>query len=255
MLFYVGMHRPWDVRHVARAFISVNRLRHRNKPVACADWIMDSASFTELATYGRYRHDVAEYAEIVNRIAAINPGLKAVVAQDYMCEPWIVAKTGLSVDEHQRLTIERYDALCRLVRGVYVMPVLQGYLVHEYLAHIDQYGDRLAPGAYVGVGSVCKRNASPMQVEAVLAAIKIKRPDLRLHGFGIKLTSLSNSLIRECLHSADSMAWSFSARKQGRKHNHWTEAVAFSKRVAELERYDRVHLRPLYGHQYTLDLG
>ena len=77
-----------------------------------------------------------------------------------MCEPWIIRKTGLSVAEHQCLTIERYDALLPLVQGVYVMPVLQGYMAEDYLRHLDMYGDRLSHGAYVGVGSVCKRNTS-----------------------------------------------------------------------------------------------
>lgn len=230
MMFYVGLHQPSDSGRVARAFISVNRVRGRKKPVA-GEWIMDSGAFTELATYGRYRHGVEEYAAEVNRLAAINSGLKTVVSQDWMCEGWMLEKTGLTVADHQRLTIERYDDLLALIRGVDLMPVLQGYLVHEYLAHIEQYGDRLKRGMHVGVGSVCKRNGSPAQIEAVLTAIKIRRPDLRLHGFGLKTTALGSGLVRECLHSADSMAWSFAARRQGRNANDWREAAAFAATI------------------------
>ena len=39
------------------------------------------------------------------------------------------------VADHQRLTIERYDALVPLVKP-YVMPVLQGYTVGDYLRHL-----------------------------------------------------------------------------------------------------------------------
>ena len=31
---------------------------------------------------------------------------------DFFCEPWIVAKMGLSVEEHQRSTLENYLELC-----------------------------------------------------------------------------------------------------------------------------------------------
>lgn len=229
MMFYIGLHQPSDAHRFERAFISVNRMRGRKKAVGSREWIMDSGAFTELATHGRYRHSVAEYAAEINRWAG--RGLIAAVAQDWMCEPWIVAKTGLSIAEHQRLTIERYDALLPLVHGVYVMPVLQGYAIEDYLSHIEQYGDRLAYGAYVGVGSVCKRNVDMRQIEAVFVAIKRARPDLRLHGFGLKITSLASGVVRDCLYSADSMAWSFAARKNGGDANDWQEAAKFLRRI------------------------
>lgn len=230
-MFYIGLHQPADARHFDRAFISINRLRGRKKAVPSSEWIMDSGAFTEIATHGRYRHGVEEYAAEINRWSYPGSGLVAAVSQDWMCEPWIVEKTGLSVAEHQRLTIERYDALLPLAEGVYVMPVLQGYTITEYLDHLGQYGDRLAHGAYVGVGSVCKRNVDVRQVEAILSAIKRKRPDLRLHGFGLKITALFSGVVRDCLYSADSMAWSFAARKQGRNANCWREAAAFIRRI------------------------
>lgn len=228
-MFYVGLHQPSDAGHFGRAFISVNRVRGRRKPVASDDWIMDSGAFTEITTHGRYRHGPEEYAAEVNRLAAINPGLKVAVSQDWMCEPWVLEITGLTVEEHQRLTVERYDAIRALVRDVYVMPVLQGYKIEDYLSHIDQYGERLTRGMYVGVGSVCKRNGDVRQIEAILTTIKRKRPDLRLHGFGLKTTALSSGLVRDSLHTADSMAWSFAARRQGRDANDWREASAFVK--------------------------
>jgi hypothetical protein len=105
------------------------------------------------------------------------------------------------------------------------MPVLQGYDPADYVSHIRQYGDRLARGAWVGVGSVCKRNGNKAAIEAVLWTIKKERPDLRLHGFGLKSTALGSSLVARLLHSADSMAWSFAARMTGRNGNDWREAA------------------------------
>jgi hypothetical protein len=78
---------------------------------------------------------------------------------------------------------------------------------------------------------VCKRNAEPIAVAAVLRAIKGVRPDLRLHGFGVKTTSLRALGVRELLYSADSMAWSLAARKQGRDANDWREALAFTAAI------------------------
>ena len=233
MLFYVGLHQPSDANKFDRAFISINRIRGRKKPLGATYWIMDSGAFTEVSTYGQYRSDVADYAREVNRWNH-DSSLVAAVSQDWMCEPWILQKTGLTVADHQRLTIERYEALLQLVPKIRILPVLQGYLTDDYLAHVDQYGARLPQGAYVGVGSICKRNTDVGQIENILASIKRKRPDLRLHGFGLKTTALASQAVRICLYSADSMAWSFSARKQGRNRNCWREAARFAERIEDL---------------------
>ena len=113
----------------------------------------------------------------------------------------------------------------------YNLPVLQGYRPEEYVSHLHQYGDRLGTGAWIGVGSVCKRNSKPEQIEAILKAINRERPDLRIHAFDVKLTALGNKIVRDLLWSADSMAWSFAARWQGRNPNDWREAAAFTEKV------------------------
>jgi hypothetical protein len=230
MLFYVGLHQPSDAQHFERACLSVNVLRKRQKPLGAKAWLMDSGAFTEIAKHGGYRHSVDDYAEVINRWAS-DPAMVAAVAQDYMCEPWMVAKTGLSIPQHQRLTIERYDALLPLVPRTYVMPVLQGYAPSEYVTHLRMYGSRLGVGVYVGVGSICKRNTDVAAIETVLLAIKRERPDLRLHGFGIKTTALGSGVVCQNLHSADSMAWSFAARREGRNQNDWREAKAFIDKI------------------------
>lgn len=241
-MFYVGLHQPADAKHFDRAFISVNRIRRRKKAVEAGAWIMDSGAFTEISKFGEYRSSVAEYAAEINRWVD-DTKLVAAVSQDYMCEPFILQKTGLTVEDHQRLTIERYDTLRALVDPrIYIMPVLQGYSVADYLRHLEMYGERLARGDYVGVGSICKRNTDIGAIEDILTSIKRKRSDLRLHGFGLKTTALSSWVVCDCLHSADSMAWSFAARRQGRNANDWREAKAF---------IERIRVRPT---QLTMDL-
>jgi hypothetical protein len=234
--FFCGLHQPSDAQHFSAAFVSVNRLRNRKGPFQVGDWIMDSGAFTEISTHGRYRESVEEYAGQVRRWAT-NGNLLAAVAQDWMCEPWIIERTGLSVAEHQWLTVKRYDALrSEDTAGVYIMPVLQGYAPEEYVAHIRQYGERLKTGAWVGVGSICKRNSNPRSVEAVLLAIKGERPDLQLHGFGLKATALRSALVFDLLHTADSMAWSYHARKQGRNGNDWREAKRWMRGIEGVPR-------------------
>lgn len=248
MRFFIGLHQPSDAKHFDAAFISVNRLRKRKGPFSVGDWIMDCAGFTEVSTHGGYRHGVEEYATQIRRWSG-NGNLLAAVSQDYMCEPFIIRKTGLSVLRHQELTIERYDAIQTCdTDGVYIMPVLQGFLPAEYVRHIDMYGARLTFGQWVGVGSVCKRNGDPRMIEAVLRAIKEVRPDLRLHGFGLKTTALSSGLVRSMLHTADSMAWSFSARKQGRNGNDWREAKAWASKITDSPCPANDRQRELFEH-------
>jgi hypothetical protein len=230
MKFYLGLHHPSDARHVERAFISVNSLKRRRSVPAKGEWILDSGAFTTLALHGRYLSPAGDYAGLVRRFAS--PRLVAAVSQDFMCEPFMLAKTGMTVADHQRLTIERYDEIkSHDLGGVYLMPVLQGYQPEDYARHVRDYGDRLEAGAWVGVGSVCKRNGRPAAIAAGLKAILAERSDLKLHGFGVKRTSLADAAVVDRLHSADSMAWSFAARWEGRNRNDWREAVRYAARV------------------------
>ncbi|MGR0183180.1 deazapurine DNA modification protein DpdA family protein [Azospirillum aestuarii] len=243
MRFFVGLHQPSDAAKVeAPAFISVNRLKKRKSGFDVGDWIMDSGAFSTILTHGGYPEEPEAYAAEIRRWAG-NGNLLAAVAQDYMCEARMLAITGMTIEEHQRLTIWRYDLLTACdTGGVYIMPVLQGYAPEDYVRHIRMYGDRLQPGMWVGVGSVCKRNGNPAAIEDVLLAIKRERPDLLLHGFGLKTTALGSGLVRDLLYTADSMAWSFAARKQGRNANDWREAVAFADRIECMSFQHALHL-------------
>jgi hypothetical protein len=245
MRFFIGLHQPSDAKHFDSAFISVNRLRNRKSGFEVGDWILDSGAFSTIFTHGGYPDPPEVYAEQIKRWKT-NGNLLAAVTQDYMCEPAMLAKTGLTVADHQRLTIERYDALLRCETACYIMPVLQGYEPEEYVSHIRQYGGRLMEGAWVGVGSVCKRNSSPCLILDVLIAIKSERPDLNLHCFGLKTTALAHGTIRTLTHTADSMSWSFEARRKGTGANDWHNAAEFKKAVGKPTEYQ--------GHFIEFDL-
>lgn len=245
MIFYPGLHMPSMAQRFERCMVSVNVLWRRRSDFAVGDWMLDSGAFTEITTHGGYRYGVEAYAEQIRRWKRCGRLLSA-TTQDYMTEPFVLRITGKTVAEHQALTIERYDALLAQDTGVYILPVLQGYRPAEYVDHVRQYGQRLGPDSWVGVGSVCKRNADRGAIERVLNAIKSERPDLRLHGFGLKTTALESSMVRELLWSADSMAWSFAARKEEQerrrrglakqgpsKANDWRAAAAFVQAIEQ----------------------
>lgn len=232
MQFFVGLHQLSDAGGFAASFISVNRLKNRKSGFKVGKWIMDSGAFTEISRHGGYRESVESYANEINKWAG-NGNLLAAVSQDYMCEPFILKKTGLSVLEHQAMTISRYEKLKNLT-NVYIMPVIQGFKPIEYVNHVRMYGDKLAYGAWVGVGSICKRNADPQAILDVLNAIHKVRPDLKLHGFGLKTTALAHPQIRAHLFTADSMAWSFAARMAKRKgEGHGANSPIEAKKFAD----------------------
>ena len=231
MNFYVGLDDLHHAEHFDRVFISVNRLWNRRKQgrFRPKQWIKDSGAFTEIAKYGRYIDEPEVYAAEIDRWAGVGE-LECAVTQDYMCEPAMLEKTGLTIPDHQRLTIERFDRIAAATK-VPIMPVLQGYAISDYIRHVGMYGDRLKPGMRVGVGSVCKRNSNPAQIEDILSAIHSAAPNVLLHGFGVKTTALASERVCELLFSADSMAWSFAARYEGRDAHDWREAKAFERRI------------------------
>lgn len=226
-----------DVCHadkVDRAMISVNRLWSRKSFFPVNKWMMDSGAFTCVAKHGMYPEGHLEkYAQQIEKWSE-SPGFEIAVSQDYMCEKFVTDLTGLSVFRHQLLTISRYKQLkSKVFADIPLMPVLQGYRPEEYVDHLQLYSEYspLPYGSWVGVGSVCKRNSNVGSVENVLKAINKIRPDLRLHGFGLKLTALQSEIVQNCLYSCDSMAWSFAARYEGRNAHDPQEAISYSNKV------------------------
>ena len=228
-LFFPGLHQPSDAKNFERCMVSVNVLERRRSDFEVKDWILDSGAFTRI-TSGKEHIPMEQYATLIERWSHCGK-LLAAVSQDYMCESFVLAITGLTVKEHQQMTTSNYAELKSKNSPIHIMPVIQGYAPEEYQEHIEMYGDLLEQNAWVGVGSVCKRNSSIRKVEAVLEGIAKVRPDLKLHGFGLKKTALTSHIVNELLHSCDSMAWSFAARKQGRNANDWREAEAYRKNM------------------------
>jgi len=134
--------------------------------------------------------------------------------QDWMCEPVVLAKTGLSVADHQARTITNYLELRDMAPDLPFVPVLQGWTHDDYLRHADAYtaaGVALDAHDPVGIGSICRR-AHLDEAAAIIA--RLHADGIRLHGFGIKADGIRR--YGWLLSSADSLAWSYAGRKRGR---------------------------------------
>lgn len=229
MRFYLGTHEPtWLNRSHVPLFVSYLRLRHRciNKlPRAKAPWALDSAGFSVLNKHGHYPWTPEEYARDVRRYDTQIGLLDWVACMDWMCEEVVLKKTGLTVLDHQRCTVRSYLDLRDIAPDLPWVPVLQGYTHVQYLRCLDlyaQHGHDLTDGRLVGIGSVCRRQATD-EAEAIIFGLH--RRGVRLHGFGFK--TLGVERVAHALASADSLAWSDAARKehnrykkQGGAHRH-----------------------------------
>lgn len=208
-------------------FVSVRVVKKRRVIQASAPWALDSGGFTELSTHGRWLTTEAEYVEQVRRLAAF-PFFQWAAPQDWMCEPWILAKTGLTVREHQARTVASFLSL-REQLGPLVIPVVQGYGPREYDRCVEMYRDAgvdLSAELVVGLGSVCRRSGTG---EAVRLIRYLQDHRLNLHGFGLKDTAFR--ACRHLLASADSMAWSATARREGRDANSPQEAMQWRAKL------------------------
>lgn len=238
MNFYLGTHMAHWLEHTdVPLFVSHRRLtRFRTRlPRPLGRWALDSGGFTELSTHGAWMTSPAEYVDAVRRYVDEMPGLDWAAPQDWMCEPWIVAKTGLSVAEHQQRTTDNFLLLRDLAPEVPFVPVLQGWKPSDYHDHVEIYtaaGVDLVAEPVVGVGSVCRRQNG---AEAARIIHSLAGRGLSLHGFGFKLTGLR--LCAGSLVSADSMAWSFNARKNppmpGHTHRSCANCLPFALRWRE----------------------
>lgn len=225
--FLLGTHQPGWVRKAGVwLFISDTRLRvYKRLPRAAAPWSGDSGGFTQLQKFGAWTIPAATYATRVRRYRDEIGLMQWCAPQDWMCEPIVIAGgragrlvfvgTGLSVIEHQHRTVDNFVELRMIAPDLPFIPVLQGYTRDEYLRCSDLYeraGIDLASAPLVGLGSVCRRQATG-EAHDIIRALH-RRGIRRLHGFGVKTLGLRR--YGDLLTSADSLAWSEDARRKQR---------------------------------------
>jgi hypothetical protein len=192
-------------------FVSQRRLhKRRTFPRALAPWCLDSGGFSELSLYGRWVTTPDDYIADVRRYSNEVGQLVWAAPQDWMCEPFMLTKTGKTAEEHQDLTVANYLELTDKAPDLPFIPVLQGWTLADYERHVEKYGAAgvdLASAQVVGLGSVCRRQFSE-EIEGIVTAMHSY--GFRLHGFGVKTLGLKR--YGPLLDSADSMAWSIDAR-------------------------------------------
>lgn len=216
--YYVGAHNPaWLAQSDVSLFVSHARLHERKRlPRARSSWALDSGGFTELSKNGSWRvgWTPRKYARAVRRYRDEIGQLDFASQQDWMCEPAVLKVTGLSVEEHQRRTVDNYLELMSIAPDLPWMPVLQGWVWgdHQDCAQLfERRGVRLAKLPRVGVGSICRRQG---MLYTSLMIADLASEGLKLHGFGLKLQGVKSS--GGHLASADSLSWSFGARREGK---------------------------------------
>lgn len=212
MIFHLGTDEPtWIGRSPVPLFCSLNRWRRFGARAAVAGWACDSGGFTQCLR-GGWTISPEEFLEKVYILADKCPGMMWAAPQDWMCEPGSVAATGKSVEEHMRLTVENFLLLREIDTRGLIIPVLQGWEPGDHERCVELYRDagvELRDEALVGVGSICRRQASD-EIQSIIQSLAAE--GLRLHGFGVKTRGLHR--YAASLHSADSMAWSYQAWKK-----------------------------------------
>lgn len=213
--------------------VTVRRLKNRRTfPRALAPWWQDSNGFTELSIFGSYQTPAAEYVAQTRRHQREISNMAYASPQDWMCEPHVLAKTGLSIPEHQARTIRSLQTLRELAPEVPWVPVLQGWCGSDYMRHIEAYdraGIDLRLEPLVGVGTVCRRQGTKEGLDLFKL---LSWCGIRLHGFGVKISGLLKG--RRYLTSADSLAWSYAARRESRpcpggfKHKNCANCLVFA---------------------------
>lgn len=216
MIFYLGTHKlAWLHRTDVPLFVSAEQLRRQKSfRKASARRAFDSGGFSQLNLHGRWTVDDRQLADEVTYWSEAVGMPDFVPCRDWMCEPMMLAKTGLSIADHQARTIESYINLMAIAPQLPWMPVLQGWECDSYLDHIDQYaraGVDLTSLPVVGVGTICKRQSSKKAARIIRA---IAMQGVRIHAFGVKADGVR--LFGDFIESADSMAWSYGARRRKR---------------------------------------
>jgi hypothetical protein len=224
-------------------FISDRRLRDRRRfTPAVGEWAVDSGGFTELQQYGQWTTTPAQYVARLRRYREQAGRMVWAAPQDWMCEPAVIdggrvgpvtfAGTHLSVGEHQARTVANYLTLRDLAADLPVIPVVQGWTTSDYLRCVQAYdaaGIDLTREPLVGVGSVCRRQdtAGAGDILNALHSVGVTR----LHGFGFKTLGLLAH--GHLLSSADSLAWSYAARRRPPR----PECVGRHRNCANCPRY------------------
>lgn len=164
--FWLGCTEPhwlWEGHARGPLLITARRLearwpkgQGRNTPrPATVPVFLDSGAFTEIDKHGAWTWTLREFVAFVRLACAVLQTVRWVGIQDWMCEPFVLRKTGLTIEEHQRRTVASYLDLCAAAPEVPWLATLQGFTLADYLRCAEAYaraGVDLAALPLVGLG-------------------------------------------------------------------------------------------------------
>lgn len=230
--YYLGGRPNWLVDHVDQDVplmiaaptlaryrdTSTDRFRSRR----WGNWFGDSGAFMALTGSGTNRGEQHpwhmhpdDYGALWVRLIT-DVGMPDFVApQDAPCEQVCREATGATTRQHIDHTLANFLYLRENFPMVPWLPVIQGETAADYLYCERLYLDAgvdLAAETRVGIGSICRRGNVPEIVEVIRL---FAGRGYRLHGFGVKIEALP--IIGHLLWSADSYAWSDTARKDNHR--------------------------------------
>lgn len=213
------------------------RFREPGDVMMDLDVALDSAGFTAMQLWGgNHPWTVEQYVAL-----GMSYSWAWWASMDFCCEPEVSAGR-----EETRARIERTAEMLRECRRIatkyrsaaqldYVlsglgtisdfdriaaseyqdpMPVLQGWMVEDYLYSVE-LTDEVLHGNWpelVGIGSVCRRGAIADIIRIVEALDKALPPHVKLHLFGVKGDALQALRGHPRLGSVDSQSWGNAAR-------------------------------------------
>lgn len=205
--FYYGSSWHWPLDYIPRVMLSYNYLRTIKHPWdnISIPFMMDSGAYSVILKYGKYPYSPEQYAE---GIKAWNPGIAWTM--DYPCEEKVREKGKYTSLTAQDMTIE--NQLKLLDQNANTHMVVQGYSLDEYLANLDKIKSMGLLTEHLGIGSICRRGQS-REIARIIRLIYNNVPGwVKLHGFGIKTSILTQTDARFYLYSADSQSWDYEAR-------------------------------------------
>lgn len=172
---------------------------------------VDSGGYSFIKGVGEYKTSDADYLDFIEEH---EPEVFAL--RDYPCEPEVLDEHGRTVAQHQKMTTDRHrdlvDALDERSIDAQPLAVVQGWAVEDYLEHVDDLRDNGLLADYVGIGSVCRRNAEDEIREVILSVRDALPSGTDLHAFGVKGSVLRYPDVRNSLESADSQSYMMRAQ-------------------------------------------
>ena len=246
--FFYGSSWHWPLNYIPRVMLSYNYLRTIKHPWNInIPFMLDSGAYSVILKYGKYPFTGEEYAD---GIKLWKPDIAWTM--DYPCEPKATEKGKYTSLTAQDMTIENQIKL--LDQGVNTQMVVQGYKPDEYLENLDKIKSMGLLTEHLGIGSICRRG----QVKEIARIIRLIYNNVpgwvKLHGFGIKTSVLTQTDTRFYLYSADSQSWDYEAR-YGAWLNGKYNGQTYKDKIPRLQEYvSRIELvleggEPLYNFE------